>query len=178
MYMYSSLMQVYRYGRPGVEFSNQTKNQAAITSIFTFRGNHQFVTVDTSNSVTLWELLGEGTSPTLEQKECFFLDPDGLESAEVCVKCVVLQSWPWARSKQVYTGLLAISVLTLMDSQTETSSLVVLNIIRYIAVLAVEQVELHAVLMHMCAQYSCTIGNSHCKRLIISMALVECEVLK
>ena len=60
-----------------MEFCSQTKNQAAISSIFTFRGNHQLITVDTSNTVIMWELVGEGSSPSLEQKESFFLDPDG-----------------------------------------------------------------------------------------------------
>lgn len=35
------------------------------------------MTVDSSNTVTYWDLVGEGNSPVLEQKESFFLDPDG-----------------------------------------------------------------------------------------------------
>jgi lethal(2) giant larvae protein len=77
LYIGTSTGELRVYGQPGVEFCSQTKNQAAISSIFTFRGNHQLITVDTSNTVIMWELVGEGSSPSLEQKESFFLDPDG-----------------------------------------------------------------------------------------------------
>ena len=71
-------MIVHRYGQPGVVFCSQTKNEAAITGIYTFRGgSHQFLTLDNSNTVTFWDLAGEGNSSVLEQKESFFLDPDG-----------------------------------------------------------------------------------------------------
>ena len=70
-------MCVFSYGQPGVEFYAQTKDEAAITSIFAFRGNHQIITVDTSNTIILWDLGGEGKSPSLEQKDSFVLDPDG-----------------------------------------------------------------------------------------------------
>ena len=68
---------VIRYGRPGVVFTNQLESKAAITQIFTFYGNHQLLTVDSSNTVVHWELTCEGASPSLEQKNSFALDPDG-----------------------------------------------------------------------------------------------------
>ena len=68
---------MFRYGQPGVEFSATAKSEAAITSISTFTGSHQILTVDASNTVIFWELVGEGNSPSLEQKDSLTLDPDG-----------------------------------------------------------------------------------------------------
>ena len=67
-----------------MEFSAQSKTGAAITSISTFRGKHQLLTVDTSNTVIFWELTEEGSSLSLEQKESLQIDPDGWVDVCVC----------------------------------------------------------------------------------------------